>query len=115
MKKLFIGKLAFSTTEADLRAIFSDYEPLASLKIISDRDTGRSRGFGFIEIEDSSKADEAIQALDGATVDGATLVVNEARPAGTQGGRMGDRRPSFDSRKRSNYAGRGGYENNRRY
>ncbi|MBX7139203.1 MAG: RNA-binding protein [Oligoflexia bacterium] len=114
MKKLFIGKLAFATTETSLRAFFAEYEPLLSVKIINDAYTGRSRGFGFIEVEDSAKADAAIQALNGAELDGATLVVNEANP--DNAGKS--RRPStfrggFGDDRRSRPKGNGGSRPNR--
>lgn len=93
MKKLFIGKLSPSTTESTLRNLFSSYEPLASVKIITDRFSGESRGFAFIEIEDQ-KADEAIKTLNGATLDGQVIVVNEARPQ-AEGSRGNGGRPSY--------------------
>ena len=108
MKKLFIGQLAFSTTESQLRELFSQFEPLASVKIIGDKFTGQSRGFGFIEIEDTVKASEAIEALNGKILDGRTIEVNEARPpsggARSSGGyrqRFGDSNgsKSYDSRR----------------
>lgn len=80
MKKLFIGKLSFSTTESSLRTAFAPYEPLASVKVITDKMTGRPRGFGFIELEDSDKALSAISEMDGTHLEGQTIVVNEARP-----------------------------------
>lgn len=88
MKKLFIGKLSYSTSEASLKAAFADFAPVASVKIIIDRDTGRSKGFGFIEIEDNERAAEAIQKMNGFSLDGSNIVVNEARPqeSGSRGG-----------------------------
>lgn len=88
MKKLFIGKLSFSTTEDSLRKCFAEFEPISTVKIITDRETGRSRGFGFIEIESAGVASEAIAKLDGVTLDGAIISVNEARPQelGARGG-----------------------------
>lgn len=79
MKKLFVGKLSFNTNEESLRSFFSAYEPLLSVKIINDDFTGKSRGFGFVEIEDTVQADQAIQTLNGATLDGERILVNEAR------------------------------------
>lgn len=112
MKKLFIGKLAFSTTEATLRTLFTDYEPLNSVKVITDKMTGDSRGFAFVEIVDDHKATEAITALNDTTLDGRTIIVNEARPQGershgyagrsnyreSNGSRYGDDRSSNNSR-----------------
>ena len=95
MKKLFVGKLSPSTTEVSLRALFTTYEPLASVKIILDKFSGASRGFAFIEISDDQKADEAIKTLNGASLVGQMIVVNEARPQNegprSSGGRMGSR------------------------
>jgi cold-inducible RNA-binding protein len=94
MKKLFIGKLSLSTTESSLRGLFADYEPLASVKVITDKFTGESRGFAFIEIEDSQRAMEAIKDLNGAELDGEVIVVNEARPKGEGSGRSNYRSSS---------------------
>ncbi|MBX7143950.1 MAG: RNA-binding protein [Oligoflexia bacterium] len=82
MKKLFIGKLSFSTSADALRAAFAAYEPLSSVKIISDKMTGRSRGFGFIELDDNAMAASAISEMDGAMLDGRAIAVSEARPQG---------------------------------
>lgn len=105
MKKLFIGKLSLSTTEPALRNLFANYEPLASVKIIMDKISGDSRGFAFIEIEDNQNANDAIKTLNGATLDGQVIVVNEARPQG-EGSRgysgRSDRRDSRGSNQ-SNY------------
>ena len=105
MKKLFIGKLSFNTTEATLRNLFASYEPLTSLKIVTDKFSGDSRGFAFIEIDNDDVAEEAVKALNGAKLDGQTIIVNEARPP-TEGSRpYGNRSDSRDSSgpKRSNY------------
>jgi cold-inducible RNA-binding protein len=107
MKKLFIGKLSFSTTETSLRALFAQYEPLKSVKVISDKMTGRSRGFGFIEVEDSSKADQAIATLDGALLDGRNIAVGEARPQ-TEGSRSSGGYRSNDRDSFSRDGNRGG-------
>lgn len=80
MKKLFIGNLSPSTTDNTLRTLFSGYEPLLSVKVITDRDTGHSRGFGFIEIEDDTHAQTAIEVLHGAMLDGSNIAVNLAKP-----------------------------------
>lgn len=78
--KLFIGNISYNTSEAGLRSFFEEFGPLLSVKIATDRDTGRSRGFGFIEFEDREKAEQAINTRNGADLDGKNLVVNEARP-----------------------------------
>ena len=79
MKKLFVGKLAYKTTESELRSLFEPYGPVKSVKIITDMETGRSRGFGFVELEDDSRAAEAVEQLNGQNVGGFEIVVNEAR------------------------------------
>lgn len=80
MKKIYVGNLSFNSNDDDLAAIFSQYGEVASAKVILDRDTGRSRGFGFVEMNDDNAADQAIQGVNGQEVDGRTLNVNEARP-----------------------------------
>jgi len=77
-KKLYVGNLAFGTTSEDLRAVFAQHGSVASAQIVTDRDTGRSRGFGFVEMSDG--ADAAIAQLNGADFQGRTLTVNEAKP-----------------------------------
>jgi cold-inducible RNA-binding protein len=91
MKKLYVGNLAFSTTADDLREAFGQHGDVASAAVVSDRDTGRSRGFGFVEMQDG--AEEAIAALNGADFQGRTLTVNEARPREDRTG-GGERRQS---------------------
>jgi RNA recognition motif-containing protein len=78
-KNIYVGNLPFQSTEDEVRAAFSEFGDVVSVKLINDRETGRPRGFGFVEIEDDA-AEEAIQALDGSTFGGRTLKVNEARP-----------------------------------
>lgn len=97
MKKLFIGKLSLSTTEASLRALFSEFEPLSSVKVITDKFSGASRGFAFIVIDDDQSANEAIKTLNNAMLDGQSIVVNEARPQteGTRNYGNGGSRPSY--------------------
>ena len=77
-KNLYVGNLPFNTTADDLREAFSPYGTVARAQVISDRETGRSRGFGFVEMEDGAEA--AIDALNGKEFQGRTLTVNEARP-----------------------------------
>lgn len=94
MKKIFVGNFAFSTTEADLRQIFEPYGTIDKVTVVTDRDTGRSRGFGFVEMPNNSEAEAAIAALNGADSGGRALTVNEARPKverGGGGGRGGSR------------------------
>lgn len=77
--RLFIGNLPYSCSEEDLKNLFSDYAT-ASVKLIIDRETGKSKGFGFVDIESNEEAQKAIDELDKKVVEGKTLVVNEARP-----------------------------------
>lgn len=78
-KKMYVGNLPFSSTEDDLRDLFSQYGEVQSANIIYDRESGRSRGFGFVEMAEES-ADSAMEALNGNEFGGRTLRVNEARP-----------------------------------
>ncbi len=82
-KNLYVGNLAFQTTADDLREAFSPYGTVDSAQVVGDRDTGRSRGFGFIEMSDG--AEQAIAALNGAQLQGRTLTVNEAKPRESRG------------------------------
>lgn len=78
-KKIYVGNLPFSATSDSLAAVFSRFGSVASTKIVIDRDTGRSKGFGFIEMSDSLAADTAIAQLHGSDFGGRSLTVNEAR------------------------------------
>ena len=86
MKKLYIGNLSYSATESDLREAFAKYQSVGSIKVITDRDTGESRGFGFVEMNDADEASTAISEMDGSSLKGSTLRVNEARPQASGGG-----------------------------
>ncbi len=88
-KKLYVGNLNYRSEESDLETLFAEYGEVTSLNILVDRVTGRSRGFGFVEMADDAAADAAIKALDGAEFDGRNLRVNEARPREERGGRSG--------------------------
>ncbi|MEO2028024.1 MAG: RNA-binding protein, partial [Fuerstiella sp.] len=83
-KNIFVGSLAWATTSEGLEQAFAQFGVVTSAKVISDRETGRSKGFGFVEME--SGGDEAIEALNGADMDGRQIVVNEARPREDRGG-----------------------------
>src|SRR5215210_959573 len=98
-KKLYVGNLAFGTTEDDLREAFGQYGNVTSAQVVMDRETGRSRGFAFVEMADG--ADQAIANLNGAQFQGRTLTVNEAKPR--------------EDRPRSGGGGGGGYGNRRNY
>jgi cold-inducible RNA-binding protein len=78
--RIYVGSLPYATTDAKLEEIFSQYGTVQSAKIIIDRATGRSKGFGFVEMSSGSEAQSAIQALNGSELDGRSLTVNEARP-----------------------------------
>lgn len=78
--KLYVGSLPYSTTEQELSELFAQHGTVQSAKVITDRFTGQSRGFGFVEMATDEEAQKAIAALNGAQLGGRTLVVNEARP-----------------------------------
>ena len=100
MKNIFVGNLDFSATESSVRALFEAYGKVERVNLVTDRDTGRSRGFAFVEMTDSAEAERAIAALNGASLEGRALNVNEARPK-TEGGRGGfSRGPQVGGRQR---------------
>lgn len=92
--KLYVGNLPYNTTEEDLRNLFTQYGSVDSVAVITDRETGRSKGFGFVEFGNDSEARNAIQALSGQEYGGRALTVNEARPKTAGGG--GGGRPGRD-------------------
>jgi RNA recognition motif-containing protein len=85
-KKLYVGNLSFSSTEDDIRAAFESHGSVDSVNLITDRETGRSRGFAFVEMADTSAAEAAMSALDGSDLGGRTLKVNEAKERQRSGG-----------------------------
>lgn len=89
--KLYVGNLSFNTSESQLRELFEAHGQVSSASLVMDRDTGRPRGFGFVEFSNDDEARAAINALNGKNVDGRDLTVNEAKPreAGGGGGRGG--------------------------
>jgi RNA recognition motif-containing protein len=89
MKKIFVGNFAFSMTEAELRSMFEPHGRVESVTIVTDRDTGRSRGFAFVEMAENAEAEKAIAALNGMDSGGRPLTVNEARPKADRGPRGG--------------------------
>ena len=89
MKNLFVGNMSFQTTAADLRALFEPFGQLARVHVAMDRETGRARGFGFVEMTNDEEAAKAIAALDGKDIGGRNLKVNEARPKEAGGPRAG--------------------------
>ncbi len=106
MKNIFVGNLSFNTNEDELRQLFEGYGQVERVSILTDRETGRSRGFGFVEMASNEDGDKAIAALNGSQVGGRTINVNEARPkterAGGGGGGGGG------GRDRGDRGGRGG-------
>ena len=80
MKKLFVGSLPWATTSDDLKQLFAKYGSVLKADVLMDKMTGRSRGFGFVEMENDAEADKAIQELNESDLNGRKLVVNEARP-----------------------------------
>ena len=85
-KKLYVGNLPYSTTSPDLERMFTPFGAVNSAQVIEDRVTGKSKGFGFVEMASSDDGQKAIDALNGKQVDGRTLTVNEARPREDRGG-----------------------------
>ncbi len=85
-KKLFVGGLAWATDDQGLRTAFEEYGEVTDAKVITDRDTGRSRGFGFVTFADGAAADTAVEQMNGAQLDGRTLNVDEARDRRGGGG-----------------------------
>ena len=90
-KKLYVGNLPFSTTEDELRGIFERHGVVDSVAVITDRETGRPRGFGFVEMSEASAAEDAIRALDGSDIGGRSVRVNEAQGRREGGGGGGGR------------------------
>lgn len=108
-KKLYCGNLSFNTTSADLEQMFGQYGTVNSAEVINDRDTGRSKGFGFVEMSNDQEAQAAIEGLNLKEQDGRALTVNEARPrAERSGGGGGGGRGGYGG-------GRGGGGGGRRY
>lgn len=114
--KLYVGNLSFSTTEQELQDMFSQYGTVTSAALVMDRETGRPRGFGFIEFANDDEARAAIEALNGQNIDGRDLTVNEARPreprSGGFGGGGGGGRGGYGGgggRGGGGGGGRGGY------
>jgi len=110
MKNLFVGNMSFQTSESELRALFEPFGQVTRVHIAMDRETGRARGFAFVEMNNDEEAAKAIAALDGKEVGGRNLKVNEARPKGEGGGRgPGGPRGGYGGGK----SGGGGRGNNR--
>jgi RNA recognition motif-containing protein len=88
-RKLYVGNLPYSVTDSSLQQIFEPFGGVESAQVIMDRDTGRSKGFGFVEMKTDEEAQAAIAGMNGKEVDGRSLTVNEARPKTEGGGRRG--------------------------
>jgi RNA recognition motif-containing protein len=95
--KLFVGKLSYNSTNDGLQQLFAQYGTVTSAQVITDRGTGQSKGFGFVEMEDDDAAQAAIKALDGKDFDGRTIVVNVAKPR--------EDRPQFGGGDRGGFGG----------
>jgi RNA recognition motif-containing protein len=112
LKNIFVGNLNFNTSEDELRQIFEPFGPVDRVSIMTDRDTGRSRGFGFVEMTNNEDGEKAITALNGSQIGGRTLNVNEARPkaehAGGGGRDRGDRGGGRGGDRGGDRGGRGG-------
>lgn len=101
MSKIFVGNMSFQTSEDEIRSLFEPYGEVTSVSIPTDRDTGRVRGFAFVEMTNAGEATNAMSALNGKEVNGRQLRVNEAQPKGERGGGGGGggRRPHGGSRQ----------------
>jgi RNA recognition motif-containing protein len=102
---IYVGNLSFDTTERELEATFAHFGAVSTARIATDRDTGRARGFGFIEMPDATEAQAAIAAMNGKELQGRTLTVNEARPHEERGG--GNRSSGYGGGSRSGGYGSG--------
>ena len=107
MTKLYVGNLPFSTDDTQLRSLFETHGEVVSASIVMDRDTGRPRGFGFVEMSNDAEAKAAIEAMNGQQVDGRAIVVNEARPREARGG-FGGGGGGGGGRGRGGFGGGGG-------
>ncbi|NME11672.1 RNA-binding protein [Parabacteroides distasonis] len=116
---LYISNLSYNISDEDLRLLFADYGEITSAKVIMDRETGRSRGFGFVELSDDELAKKAIEELNQASYDGKVINITEARPRedrGDRGGRFNNNRGGgYGSNRGGGYGSNrgGGYGSNR--
>ena len=116
---LYISNLSYNISDEDLRQLFADYGEITSAKVIMDRETGRSRGFGFVELSDDELAKKAIEELNQASYDGKVINITEARPRedrGDRGGRFNNNRGGgYGSNRGGGYGSKrgGGYGSNR--
>jgi len=112
-KKLYVGNLPYSVSDSDLQRLFEPHGAVQSAQVVVDRDTGRSKGFGFVEMETGEAAQAAISALNGQDFSGRSLTVNEARPREDRGG--GGGRGGYGGGGGGRRGGGGGYGGGRRY
>jgi cold-inducible RNA-binding protein len=108
--KLYVGNLAFQTTNQDLQQLFGQAGTVQSASVVEDRDTGRSRGFAFVEMSSQEEATSAIEQFNGKEVGGRALKVNEAKPRENRGGRRG-----FNENRSGDYGGNGGRRSESRW
>lgn len=106
--KLYVGNLSFQTTSEDLQQLFAQAGTVESATVVEDRDTGRSRGFGFVEMASKEEGEKAIEQFNGTDMNGRNLTVNEARPREDRGNRGGGGRGGYGG-NRGGGGGRGGY------
>jgi len=105
MKNLYVGNLPHSTTETELRNLFEAHGTVDKITLVTDRDTGRSRGFGFVEMTNATEADKAIATLNGTDLGGRTLTINEAKPKSERPGGGGNRFGGGGGRRRDGHRG----------
>ena len=110
--KLYVGNLSFQTSSEELQQLFAQAGTVESATVVEDRDTGRSRGFGFVEMASKEEGEKAIQQFNGTDLNGRNLTVNEARPRedrGNRGGGGGGRGGGYGGNRGGGGGGRGGY------
>ncbi|MEP6636010.1 MAG: RNA-binding protein [Acidobacteriota bacterium] len=116
--KLYVGNLSFSTSSEDLQQLFGQAGTVESATVVEDRDTGRSRGFGFVEMSSKEDGEKAIEQFNGSDLNGRNLTVNEARPRedrGNRGGGGGGGRGGYGGNRGGGGGGRGGGEGSSRW
>ncbi len=107
--KLYVGNLAYSLRDEDLQQAFAPFGTVTSARVMMDRDTGRSKGFGFVEMGSDAEAQAAIEGLNGSPLSGRNLIVNEARPREPRAGGFGGGRGGFGGGRGGFGGGRGGF------
>ena len=107
--KLYVGNLSFQTSSEELQQLFAQAGTVESATVVEDRDTGRSRGFGFVEMASKEEGEKAIQQFNGTDLNGRNLTVNEARPREDRGNRGGGGRGGYGGNRSGGGGGRGGY------